>query len=62
MPTVERAFQGAKILYDKNLEEIRAAATPGEAKRMGRRFGKRLDWDEVNNLARSATVRHFHHR
>ena len=36
-PTVEHAFQAAKTLAGEERERIRSAATPGAAKRLGRR-------------------------
>lgn len=46
-PTVEHAYQAAKTLDPALRLRIRAAATPGEAKRLSRAIPRRLDWDEV---------------
>lgn len=46
-PTVEHAFQAAKSLDPKTREWIRGAATPGDAKRMGRYCKIQEDWEEV---------------
>lgn len=46
-PHAEAAFQAGKTL-DMNLRQrIADAATPGEAKRLGRSLGLRPDWDHV---------------
>lgn len=46
-PTVEHAFQAAKTT-DPNLRwKVRAAGTPGEAKRIGKELALRLDWEEI---------------
>jgi ribA/ribD-fused uncharacterized protein len=46
-PTVEHAYQAAKTLEPEGRQQIRAASTPGLAKKMGRRLTPRPDWDEV---------------
>lgn len=46
-PTVEHAYQAAKCLEHESRISIRAAATPGVAKRMGRFIKIRHDWDEI---------------
>jgi ribA/ribD-fused uncharacterized protein len=46
-PSVEHAFQAAKT-YDAGIRAaIRAAATPGDAKRLGRQLRLRRDWETV---------------
>lgn len=46
-PTVEHAFQAAKT-YDLNeRRRIAASATPGDAKRRGRKVKLRDDWETV---------------
>lgn len=46
-PTVEHYFQAQKTLdYEERLM-IARAATPGEAKRMGRQVTLRKDWEDV---------------
>lgn len=46
-PTVEHFFQAAKTLDIKEKKAIAAAATPGQAKRMGRKVQLRPDWEKV---------------
>lgn len=46
-PTVEHAYQAAKTLEAGAREKIRAASTPGLAKKMGSKLAKRPDWPEV---------------
>lgn len=62
-PTVEHAFQAAKSLDTKVREKIQRAATPGDAKRMGRSCRLREDWEKVKvdimvALLRSKFQRH----
>jgi ribA/ribD-fused uncharacterized protein len=45
--TVEHAFHAAKTLKLDEKRGIAAAATPGDAKRMGRLVEARADWEEV---------------
>lgn len=45
--TVEHAYQAAKTLSAGEREKIRFAATPGQAKKMGRGVTQRVDWDNV---------------
>jgi len=45
-PSVEHAFQAAKTKNDLERRRIRLAATPGEAKRLGRYIRLRGDWEE----------------
>ena len=48
-PTTEHAFQAAKT-HDKIKRELIAnCATPGDAKRMGRKVELRGDWEEVKD-------------
>lgn len=46
-PTLEHAYQAAKASKKSERTRIREAATPGEAKRMGKQITVRKDWDEV---------------
>jgi ribA/ribD-fused uncharacterized protein len=46
-PTIEHAFQAAKTLDQTERERVRLAATPGNAKRIGRRVHLREDWEEI---------------
>jgi ribA/ribD-fused uncharacterized protein len=46
-PTVEHAFQAAKTLKHAERERIRQLASPGEAKRAGRRVALRPDRDQI---------------
>ena len=46
-PTVEHMFQALKSLNPMERMEIAAAATPGKAKRLGRRVSLRSDWEEI---------------
>lgn len=46
-PSVEHAFQAAKTLSYSEQEEIRRAATPGKAKRLGRKVQLRDDWEDI---------------
>lgn len=50
-PSVEHAFQAAKTLDPEARDAIRAAGTPGKAKRMGRKVDLREDWEESKLLA-----------
>jgi ribA/ribD-fused uncharacterized protein len=45
-PSVEHAYQGAKTLDFRDQEEIRAALTPGKAKRLGQDVFLRPDWEQ----------------
>lgn len=57
-PTVEHAFQAAKTT-DPNLRwKVRAAGTPGEAKRMGKNLELRPDWEEIKLEVMLALVRY----
>ena len=46
-PTVEHCFQAAKTTDTMDYFKIRDAATPGKAKRLGRKTALRPDWDKV---------------
>ena len=52
-PTVEHFFQAAKTLDIQKRKAIAAAATPGQAKRMGRSVELRPDWESVKNYIMS---------
>ena len=45
-PTVEHAFQAAKVDAE-TAQKIFEAKTPGEAKKLGRRGQMRPDWDDI---------------
>lgn len=57
-PTSEHAFQAAKCVRSEQAEQIRLAAAPGEAKRLGRRAEMRPDWDEVKDEVMADILRH----
>lgn len=46
-PTAEHAYQAAKAVDVAEFHRIATAATPGLAKRLGRRCAVRADWDTV---------------
>jgi ribA/ribD-fused uncharacterized protein len=46
-PTVEHMFQALKALDVETRKKIANAATPGQAKRLGRSVALRKDWEEV---------------
>lgn len=46
-PTVEHAYQAAKSFLPEDWDKVLAAATPGAAKRLGRRLTLRGDWDQM---------------
>lgn len=46
-PTVEHIFQAMKTLDNTERIKIANAATPGQAKRLGRRVALRGDWEEI---------------
>ena len=48
-PTVEHAFQASKTKDPEKREAIRQAATPGQAKRLGRAVELREDWEQVKD-------------
>jgi len=45
--TIEHGFQAAKSFDPEDWEKIQACATPGQAKRMGRKVTLRPDWEEA---------------
>ncbi len=45
--TVEHAFQAMKTSNEGEIEGIRLAKNPEQAKKMGRRVKLRLDWEQV---------------
>jgi ribA/ribD-fused uncharacterized protein len=49
-PTVEHYFQYAKTPSAEEGFEILAAATPGEAKRLGRKCNLRKDWESIKDF------------
>ena len=55
--SVEHAYQGTKCRYFGASETIHKAGTPGEAKRLGKIFQKREDWEEVNEKVMLNLVR-----
>lgn len=46
-PTVEHYFQAQKTLNPREKEEIRTAATPGQAKRLGRKATMQHSWEMI---------------
>src|ERR1700677_490324 len=46
-PTVEHWYQAGKAARAGDAEKIMAAATPGQAKKLGRRVKLRSDWEEI---------------
>lgn len=46
-PTNEHFFQGMKTLDIQERKAIAAAATPGVAKRLGRKVALRSDWEKI---------------
>jgi ribA/ribD-fused uncharacterized protein len=62
-PTVEAAYQAAKTTDPAVRARIRAAATPGQAKRLGRGLALRPGWEEMKldvmrTLVREKFARH----
>lgn len=58
--TVEHAFQAAKTVDLEARGEIWRAATPGAAKRLGRRVVLRADWEDVKtDVMRLLVIRKF---
>jgi ribA/ribD-fused uncharacterized protein len=49
-PTAEHAFQAAKMLRDEDRRRVTTAATPREAKRLGRMLTRRPAWDRDRKL------------
>lgn len=56
-PTVEHAYQAAKTLDPEMRERIRACATPGQAKRLGRNVALRDGWEEIKLDVMAACLR-----
>lgn len=56
-PTVEHAFQAAKTFDFETRVKIAAAATPGQAKRLGRSVTLRSDWEQVKDSIMEELVR-----
>ena len=58
-PTVEHAFQAIKTQNPEEEIDILSAATPGQAKRLGRRCQLRPDWEQVKDdmMRRLITVK-----
>lgn len=46
-PTAEHAFMSAKTTDERSIEQIRTAATPADAKRIGRTVPLVPDWDRI---------------
>jgi ribA/ribD-fused uncharacterized protein len=46
-PTVEHAYQAAKISDWREKQMIANIKTPGQAKRVGRKLGLRSDWENI---------------
>ena len=60
MPTVEHYFQAAKADSMYDYIAIATAATPGQAKRAGRKATLRHDWEDVKmNVMREALHKKF---
>lgn len=49
-PSVEHAYQSAKSNDEKYKREVRKAATPGDAKRLGKKAPLRPDWGDAKKL------------
>lgn len=56
-PTVEHAFQAAKTTDQTLRSEFLACATPGAAKRKGRKITLRPDWERIKNTVMLTLVR-----
>ena len=56
-PSSEHAFQAMKTLNPEEREEIRKAATPGKAKRLGRKCTMRPNWEQKKFQVMLAVVR-----
>lgn len=56
-PTIEHAFQAAKVFDEESRQKIREASTPKGAKVMGRRVKRRADWFDVSLQIMEALVR-----
>jgi ribA/ribD-fused uncharacterized protein len=61
-PTVEHAFVAAKTLDLSERQDVRACATPGQAKRLGRTLTLRPDWDDIKiNIMRELVFQKFNY-
>lgn len=59
-PTVEHAFQAAKMVNESDRLAISRAKTPGQAKRIGRSGLMRSDWEDVKvEVMRQCLMRKF---
>ena len=59
-PTVEHAFQAAKMVNESDRLAISRAKTPGQAKRIGRSGLMRSDWENVKvDVMRQCLMRKF---
>src|SRR5262245_58038968 len=47
-PTIEHAYQAAKVLDEETRLKFRDTPTPGAVKRMGAKVKRRKDWFSVN--------------
>lgn len=56
-PTVEHIFQAAKTSDPSEQEQIRLAATPGKARRLGKRLQLRSDWEARKQAVMVEAVR-----
>jgi ribA/ribD-fused uncharacterized protein len=50
--TVEHYFQASKCRYEEDAVLVVRAPTAGSAKRLGRKFAKRLDWEQPSGFER----------
>lgn len=57
-PSVEHAYQAAKVIHPGQRAVIRNALTPGAAKRLGRAYPLRRDWSDM----RVSTMHAFLHQ
>jgi hypothetical protein len=57
-PTVEHAYQAAKTLSLEERHRIASLATPGEAKKEGRKLAQRSDWEQVKFQVMEECVRY----
>lgn len=55
-PTNEHAFQAAKTLLISQRLEIAELATPGQAKRAGRKVKLRTDWEQIKTIIMGEVV------
>ncbi|WP_280311198.1 NADAR family protein [Nocardia abscessus] len=56
-PTAEHAFAAAKTTDPRWVGRIEAAATPGEAKKLGRQLPRRPEWDRVKPAVMAEILR-----